>query len=141
MRTLAVALLVVLAGCGGGSDDQPAKPAKTSDAPAKATAKATPKPTVAPPKGTPAPEALSKFHCAKNSKDEWSASGYLENQTKGKVTFQVTVYVGEAAGAAEKAKTHQVASVAAKASTKFVIDDLPAPDDGGPCHVQVLAQR
>jgi hypothetical protein len=34
-----------------------------------------------------------------------------------------------------------VANVAANASTKFDIDDLPAPDDGGPCHVQVLAQR
>jgi flagellar basal body L-ring protein FlgH len=139
MRTLAVALLLVLAGCGGGAADQPSKPSKTSVAPTKATA--TPKPTVAPPKGTPAPEALSKFRCGKNSKDVWSASGYLANESKNKVTFQVTVYVGEAAGAAEKAKTHQVANVAAKASTKFSIDDLPAPDDGGPCHVQVLAQR
>ncbi len=139
MRTLAVALLLVLAGCGG-SADQPSTPTKTSVAATKATAKATPKPTVAPPKGTPAPEALSKFHCAKD-KGKWNASGYLANRSKGKVTFQVTVYVGEAAGAAEKAKTHQVANVAADASTRFTIDDLPAPDDGGACHVQVLAQQ
>lgn len=140
MRTLAVALLLVLAGCGGGAEDPASEPTKTTVAPTKAATRATAKPSVAPPEGTPAPEALSKFHCAKDSKDVWSASGHLANQTKGKVTFQVTVYVGEAAGAAEKAKTRQVANVAAKASTTFEIDDLPAPDDGGPCHVQVLAQ-
>jgi hypothetical protein len=145
MRTLAVALLLVLAGCGAGSEDPSAKPAKTSVTPTKTTAtattKSTPKPTVAPAKGTPAPEALSKFRCGKDSKGKWNASGYLANQGKSRTTFQVTVYVGEAAGAAEKAKTHQVANVGANASTRFTLDDLPAPDDDATCHVQVLVQR
>ena len=145
MRTLAVALLLVLAGCGAGSEDPSAKPTKTSVAPTKpaaeATTKPTPKPRVAPAKGTPAPEALSRFRCGKNSKGKWNASGDLANQTKSRTTFQVTVYVGEAAGAAEKAKTHQVANVAANASTRFNLEDLPAPDDDATCHVQVLAQR
>lgn len=136
MRTLAVALILVLAGCGG-SDDPPTTPAKTSASPDKATTT----PTVAPPKGTPAPEALSKFRCAKSSKGKWNSSGYLSNGTKGKVTYQVTVYVGEAAGGAEKAKTRQVPNVAAGGSTRFVVNSLPAPDTGGTCHVQVLAQR
>lgn len=138
MRTFAVALILVLAGCGGGSDDQPSDSATTTT-PAATTA--TTKPTVAPPKGTPAPEALSRFGCAKNPKGVWNSSGYLANKTKARVTFQVTVYVGEAAGGAEKAKTRQVANVAAGGSTRFVINNLPATNDDGPCHVQVLAQR
>ena len=137
MRTLAVALILVLAGCGAGSEDPPAKQTTTSAAPTTATTK----PTVAPPKGTPAPEALSKFRCSKNAKGVWSTSGYLANESKSKVTFQVTVYVGEAAGGAEKAKTRNVPNVAAGGSTTFSITNLPAPDDGGSCHVQVLAQR
>ena|SRR5215218_2772848 len=136
MRTLAVALILVLAGCGAGSEDPPAKSVTTSPSPTKATTK----PTVAPPKGTPAPEALSKFHCVKTAKGVWNSSGYLANRTKSRVTFQVTVYVGEAGGGAEKAKTRQVPNVSAGGSTRFVINNLPAPADGGTCHVQVLAQ-
>lgn len=137
MRTFAVALILVLAGCGGGSDDQPSDSATTTPTATQATTK----PTVAPPKGTPAPEALSRFRCAKTSKGVWNSSGYLANKTKAKVTFQVTVYVGEAAGGAEKAKTRQVDNIAAGGSTRFVINNVPATNDDGPCHVQVLAQR
>ena len=138
MRTLAVALILVLAGCGGGgSDDQPSDRVTTTPTPTETTTK----PTVAPPKGTPAPEALSKFRCAKTAKGVWNSSGFLANKSKAKVTFQVTVYVGEAAGGAEKAKTRQVDNVAAGGSTRFVINNVPATNDAGPCHVQVLAQR
>jgi hypothetical protein len=137
MRTFAVALILVLAGCGGGSDDQPSDSVTTTPTPTKATTK----PTVAPPRGTPAPEALSRFRCAKTPKGVWNSSGYLANKTKAKVTFQVTVYVGEAAGGAEKAKTRRVDNVAAGGSTRFVINNVPATNDDGPCHVQVLAQR
>ena len=138
MRTLAVALILVLAGCGGGgSDDQPSDRVTTTPTPTETTTK----PTVAPPQGTPPPEALSKFRCAKTATGVWNSSGFLANKSKAKVTFQVTVYVGEAAGGAEKAKTRQVANVAAGGSTKFVINNLPATSDDGPCHVQVLVQR
>jgi hypothetical protein len=138
MRTLAVALILVLAGCGGGSDGTASAPAKTSATPTKATTTA---PTVAPPTGTPAPEALSKFRCDKTSKGVWNTSGYVSNRGKSKVTFQVTVYIGDAAGGSEQAKTRQVPQVAAGGSARFVINSVPAPKDGGPCHVQVLAQR
>jgi hypothetical protein len=139
MRTLAVALLLVLAGCGGESDDTPSATAKTSASPTNATTAA--KPTVAPPKGTPAPEALSRFSCDQDAKGVWNTSGYLANDSKNKMTFQVTVYVGEASGGEEKAKTRQVPDVAAGGSVRFVINNLPAVDDAGPCRVQVLAQR
>jgi hypothetical protein len=143
MRTFvgALALALVLAGCGGGSDPA-ASPTKaaTKATPAKnPTKKATVKPTVAAPTGTPAPEALSSFRCAPDSKGRWNASGYLRNSGKNKVTYQVTVYVGEAAGGSEDARTAQVASVAAGGSVKFSIRKVPAPKSGGPCHVQVLA--
>ena len=135
MRTLTVALLLVLAGCGGGSGSNDPAPAKTTAAAPQSSGK----PTVAPPKGTPAPEALSRFRCAKTSTG-WNASGYLANTSKAKVTYQVTVYIGEAAGGEEQALTRQVPNVAAGGSVKFGLKNVPAPEDGGPCHVQVLAQ-
>jgi hypothetical protein len=68
----------------------------------------------------------------------WNASGYLANSGKNKATFQVTVYVGEATGGEEQARTQQVPNVAAGSSIKFVIRKVPAAKTGGPCHVQVL---
>ncbi|MGA8988464.1 hypothetical protein [Aeromicrobium sp.] len=133
MRMLAVVLLLVLAGCGGGSDPAP----KASPDAASATVK----PTVAAPEGTPAPEALSRFRCAKDAKGTWTTSGYVSNPSKSKVTFQVTVYVGEASGAPESAKTRTVPDVAPGGSAKFSITKLPATQADAPCRVQVLAQR
>jgi hypothetical protein len=139
MRTFAVAaLILVLAGCGGGSGDDPSAP--SSSPPPTPTTPATTRPAVAAPKGRPAPEALSKFRCAKTSKGVWNASGYVSNDSSDKVTFQVTVYIGEAAGGAEKARTRQVPQVGPKGSVRFVLDNVPAPKTGGVCHVQVLAQ-
>ena len=135
MRTLAVALALafVLTGCGGGS--APAtSPTKTTKAPAP-----TKNPTVAVPTGKPAPEALSSFRCSADKKGRWNATGYLTNSGKNKVTYQVTVYIGEASGGSEDARTMQVANVAPGGSTKFAVLNVPAPKAGGPCHVQVLA--
>ncbi len=132
MRTFAVALLLVVAGCGGGSEPA-AKPTAT-----KTTPKVAPKPTIAAPTGTPAPQALSNFVCEKNSKGVWVATGLISNAGKSKATFQVTVYVGEAAGSDEQAKTRQLANIQAKGSAKFAIGDVPAPKTGGTCRVQVL---
>jgi hypothetical protein len=147
MRTLvaALSLAFVLAGCGGGSDPS-STPTKTTTTPTKATPtkvtptkKVTVKPTVAVPTGKPAPEALSSFRCAADKNDRWNAGGYLSNSGKNKVTYQVTVYVGEASGGSEDARTVQVPNVAAGGSTKFEILRVPAPKAGGVCHVQVLA--
>ena len=142
MRTLvaAVSLAFVLAGCGGGSDPA-ATPTKTKTTPSKTTPtkKATVKPTVPVPTGKPAPEALSSFQCAIDKRGDWNASGYLTNSGKNKVTYQVTVYIGEASGGSEDARTMQVANVSPGGSTKFALLKVPAPKAGGPCHVQVLA--
>ncbi len=142
MRTLAAILATVmfLAGCGGSSDK--AAPAKTTPAQAKATGATTGtgQPTIVPPTGTPAPEALSSFRCEADKKGQWSARGYLTNDGKAKVTYQVTVYVGPASGGQEDARTTRVANVAPRGSVTFSIPDIPAPKDGGACHVQVLAR-
>lgn len=139
MRTLALALasILLLAACSGGSD--PAGQAKPSATTTTAAKTATVKPTVSAPRGKPAPEALSSFRCGADKKGQWSASGYLSNGGASKVTYWVTVYVGPAAGGQEDARTTQVASVAPGGSVQFSIDKVPAPKDGGPCHVQVLA--
>lgn len=133
MRVMAVAILILLAGCGGA--------AEKTEAPDTTTAKVAAKPSTATPSGKPTPAALSRFRCAKDAKGRWNASGYLANASKVQVTFQVTVYVGEAAGGAEKARTKQVPRVAPGGSVKFAIGRVPAPKEGGPCYVQVLASK
>lgn len=136
MRTLAVVLLVVLAGCGGGSE--PTDNPTATKAATKATAKPTTKPTIVPPSGTPAPEALSDFRCLTNAKGVWRAGGTISNKGKTKATYQVTVFIGEATGSDESAKTKQLLNIQAGGSATFVIAKVPATGDEGPCHVQVL---
>ncbi|MFI5430197.1 hypothetical protein [Aeromicrobium sp. UC242_57] len=139
MRVVAVALLLVLAGCGGGSSEPAATPSATTAATSSATdATPTTEPTTATPKGTPAPEALSEFRCEQDAEGRWNASGVLSNSGKAKVTYQVTIYIGQATGGEERARTKQVPSVAPDGSVEFTIKNVPAPKSGGPCHVQVL---
>lgn len=137
MRVAAVALMFVLAACGGGGGSDPEPPAastgtESSGAAASGSAEL---------KGTPAPEALSRFRCEADDDKRWNASGVLSNLGKTKTTYQVTVYIGQATGGEEQARTSQVPSVAAGGSTKFQLKRIPAPTDGGPCHVQVLATK
>lgn len=139
MRVVAVALLLVLAACGGGGSDE-ADPAGTAAAPTQTTGPA-PEPTTATPKGEPAPEALSTFRCEQDREGRWNATGAISNSGKAKVTYQVTIYIGQATGGSERAKTKQLANVAGGGSVEFTIKNIPAPKDGGPCHVQVLAQK
>lgn len=124
-------VLLALGACSG--SDEPAASATTTPAAQPAAS-----PTIAPPTGDPVPEALSQFRCDPDGAGTYQASGVLANSTKGTVTFQVTVYVGEAAGAPASAKTKEVPKVAGGGSIEFTIDTIPAPADGGTCHVQVL---
>ena len=133
LRTTALAaasLMIALGACGGGAEPEP-KPTATATA---KKSKPAPEPTLA--AGTPAPEALSKFQCAK-SKDKWKASGYLSNRGKAAATFQVTVYVGPPDGERHAARTKQIASIAPGGSVSFEITKIPTEGDG-PCNVQVL---
>lgn len=139
MRSAAVALLLLLAGCGSGSEEQ--APAPTPSASGPASAGATDVPSAAPTSGTPAPEALSGFRCESDDDGDWAAKGVVANSGKAATTFQVTVHVGSATGGEERAKTTRVASVAPGGSAPFTIRKIPAPEDGGTCHVQVLASR
>ena len=142
MRVLAVALLFVLAACGGGGSEpapQETTTASTSEAPA-GTVPTTAPPTTSP-KGKAVPEVLSDFRCEQDAAGVWNASGVLSNGTKSKATYQVTVYIGQATGGDERAKTKQVPSVAAGGSVEFTMSKIPAPKEGGPCHVQVLATK
>lgn len=133
MRTVAAVMVLMLAACGDGGDPE-TKPTATPTTPTTSA----PEPTIAAPTGTPAPEALSQFLCAKDAKGAWNASGAIANSTKNKATFQVTVHIGEAAASGAQAMTKQLADVEAGGSVKFALAKVPAPDAGGTCHVQVL---
>ena len=135
MRVVAVVLLLVLAGCGRAAGDGTNPAAGSTKTAAAEGAGSDP----ALPSGRPAPEALSRFRCAKNAKDVWGASGYLANDGKTKATFQVTVLVGEPGGGSGEARTEQVADVPSNGSVKFDIAKIPAPEKDGTCRVQVLA--
>ncbi|MBC7629888.1 hypothetical protein [Aeromicrobium sp.] len=141
MRVLAsaMALLLVLAGCGG-SSEKAATSTDSTQNPSTAGAPGATSPLQSP-TGVSTPEALSRFRCVKGSKGRWTASGHLSNDSKNKVTFQVTVYVGQATGGAEEASTKQVSDVAGGDSVTFMMGAVPAPKDGGRCYVQVLVTK
>lgn len=137
----AVVCCLVLAGCGGGDPQKESAPIKKAT-PAKATKTANKvAPTVAAPTGIPAPEDLTDFRCAANGKGVWNASGILENESKRRATYQVTVFVGQADGKDANARTKQVQSVLAGGSTKVELTRIPAADDATQCYVQVLRKQ
>jgi hypothetical protein len=137
MRTAAaLSLLLVLAACGSSGEDA-APAAKTSPSPQQPAAS----PTIAPPTGEPVPGALSQFRCDPDGAGTYRATGVLENSTKAKVTFQVTVYVGEPSGAPASARTERLPDVAGGGSVDFTVDKIPAPAEGGTCHVQALTTK
>ncbi|MET0468099.1 MAG: hypothetical protein ABW075_04950 [Aeromicrobium sp.] len=135
MRMAALSLLLVLAACGG-SDESPSTDASTPAASAPVAS-----PTVAPPTGDPVPEALSGFRCEPDGAGAYRASGALKNATKASVTFHVTVHVGTPSAAPQSAKTTDVPTVKGGASVQFAVDGIPAPAEGGTCHVQVLTAK
>lgn len=130
MRFAAVALLLVLGACSGGSSEPDAK-ATTATPGAGA-------PTNPPPTGTPAPEALADFRCEPDGTGTFTATGSLTNDGKSAVTFQVTVNVGVPAATPQAAVTQQVSKVRAGGSTTFTIVKIPVTAEGGTCHVQVV---
>jgi hypothetical protein len=137
MRTAAaLSLLLVLAACGGSGEDA-APAATTTPSPQQPAAS----PTIAPPTGEPVPGALSQFRCDPDGAGTYRATGVLENSTKAKVTFQVTVYVGEPSGVPASARTERLPDVAGGGSVDFTVDKIPAPAEGGTCHVQALTTK
>ena len=130
----ALSLLLVLAACGGSGEDTTPKAEPSPTEPATS-------PTIAPPTGEPVPGALSQFRCDPDGAGTFVATGVLKNSTKAKVTFQVTVYVGEATGAPASARTERLPDVAAGGSVDFTVDAIPAPAEGGTCHVQALTTK
>jgi hypothetical protein len=133
----ALSLLLVLAACGGGSDESPKTPATSAPAASQPAGE----PTVAAPSGDPIPQALSRFRCEPDGAGTFQASGVLANSTKAKVNFQVTVFVGEPPAAPLSAKTKQIPSIAGGGSVEFTVYKIPSPPEGGTCHVQVLTTK
>lgn len=133
MRFAAVALLVLLAACSGGSSEPDATPTATTPA---ANA-----PTNPPPSGTPVPEALSDFRCEPDGAGAYTATGAVKNTAKAPATFQVTVNVGQPSPMPQAAVTKQLAKVGAGGSTTFEITGIPVVGEGGTCHVQVVTTK
>lgn len=134
MRIAAVALLLLLSACGGGSDKPAATPSSTPTLAPGAV------PTTPAPTGDPVPAALSRFRCEPDGAGTYTATGVLSNATKSQVTFQVTVQVGPTDVPTQSAMTKQVPKVAAGGSVDFEILKIPAVE-GGSCHVQVLTTK
>ena len=136
---VSVLVMAMLAACGSGgtaSDriaETRAKEQATAAGPTNPSAKKADGSDAA---GDQAPEALSSFSCEKGDEDDWTAAGYVANDTKAAASYQVTVYVGPADGTTRKGSTQQVSNVKPGGSTRFEIDDIAA--DGDQCHVQVL---
>lgn len=121
-----VALLVaalLVGGCAGSPN--PAAPTTSSSATPKAD--------------DYAPEALSDFRCGWAGAG-WVAKGILSNATKASVSYQVTVYVGDA-GSSGTGTTQRYEHIAAGGSIPFTIDKIPATGETGTCHVRVLTVR
>jgi hypothetical protein len=137
MRIAALSLFLVLGACGAGSDGSDG-----ADPSGRQTAQQPlANPTTPAPSGKPAAAALSRFRCEPDKAGAYTASGYLTNASKATVTFQVTVQVGAAAATPQKAMTKQVPKVAAGGSVEFTVAQVPAPAEGGPCHVQVVTTK
>jgi hypothetical protein len=83
-----------------------------------------------------APEALSGFRCGWVA-NRWVASGVLSNATNAAVTYQVTIYVGDA-GSSGSGITKRYENIQAGGSIPIAIDKIPATGETGTCHVRVL---
>ena len=129
-----LALMFVLAACGGGGD---APKAKASDRPSPQVALDGSLPRV--PEGRPVPAALTAFVCTRDDKGIWTASGAVVNDSKKSASFQVTAHVGPADGQSAAARTKRIAAVQAHGSVRFDLGKIESRSDEGPCHVQVLA--
>jgi hypothetical protein len=130
----ALALVFVLAACGGGGDTSKAT---SSDRPTPKVAMDGSLPRV--PEGRPVPAALTEFVCARDDKGIWTASGAVVNDTKKSASFQVTAHVGPSDGQGAAARTKRIAAVQAHGSVRFDLGKIESRSDEGPCHVQVLA--
>ncbi len=139
---IAVAVCLLLSGCGAGSEPatRPTPDAVATTATTKAT---TPTPTSTPsvltPTGVSALPDLKDFQCSAGADGVWNSTGILENTSKRTVTYQVTVFVGEANGQRSKAQTKQYV-VSPEGSAKIGLTKLPAPKGVAQCYVQVLAK-
>lgn len=133
----ALALCLVLTGCGGGSSSkEPVPPKKATTA--KTLTTRTVAPTNAAPTGTPAPEDLSNFLCAPDAEGVWSASGILKNESPKAATYQVTVFVGVANAKDSLARTKEFPSVGPGGSIRVQLTKIPAAKAAAQCYVQVL---
>lgn len=137
---MALALALVLSGCGGEAAKESSPTRKATSKSSIKPAKVTTGPSATAATGVPAPGDLVDFQCSPDGEGIWKASGILRNGSKKPVTYQVTVYVGEADGKEAKAITKQVQSVQAGGSIKVELKKIPAGEDATQCYVRVLAK-
>lgn len=120
----AVVAALLLAGCS-------ATPSKTP--PPSGSASPTPK------SNAYAPEALSEFRCGAE-RAGWVARGILSNATKDSLSYQVTVYVGDASSSGTGI-TRRYENIKAGGSIPITIDKIPATGENGTCNVRVMTVK
>lgn len=138
--TGALALALVLGGCGGGADKPDDRSAEASTAPAKSSSASSPSAEASAQSGVkaaPALDDLSGFSCKADEAGTWKAVGVLRNDGKKKASYRVTVYLGQADGKQRDAKEKAIGVVEAGQSVKFAYQSLPDADAESQCFVQV----
>lgn len=127
-RVLVVVLaipMLALASCGGVPKVTP----KTSASPGPVV------PTVGP--GTVMTDALTEAHCVRGATGIWTAQGVVKNTTKQTRSFDVNIYIGEAAGEAGVAQIVAVKKLAPGKSAPWKATSVLATSPTGPCYIRV----
>jgi hypothetical protein len=130
-----VVVALVLAACGGGSDDPSASP--TSDSPMV---------TQPPASGDRADDQvvdaagdLSDFVCAADEEGDWDASGVVTNSTGERADYRVTVVVADGPGTALPGKSRTLTALDPGVAEPFKVKRLAPSGEADPsCNVEVL---
>ena len=123
---LPVLMVLVLAGCGGTSDEPTPEP--TSNAAAVSAGQVP---------GTVDPLAITEFLCRKNAEGRWRVKGTLTNTAAQARDYRITVFIGQQTG---PARTLDLDRVKAGASVPFTLQPIVAAPDG-PCRLQALVRH
>ncbi|MDO9379463.1 MAG: hypothetical protein Q7T56_11500 [Nocardioidaceae bacterium] len=136
----AAALVLALAGCGGG-DEAPAPVDPSTTVPAEPTASASASGGTGLP-GVAANADVSDLLCARDSAGAWRATGAITNPTQAPADYRITVVVGAPDAGQKQARRLVLPQLQPSEPTAFAVDEIPVGEAATPtCRVQVVRLR